>query len=75
MVCGGIKVHFQLAELEKQLGHLSYVAFPQRSIPTWFKHSVTCISYADAKEFLQQKALTKIVVGWEDIDAFALGFG
>jgi glycosyltransferase involved in cell wall biosynthesis len=67
-VCGGIKVHFQLVELEKQLGHLSYVAFPRRSIPTWFKHSCTCISYVDAKEFLQQKALTKIVVGWEDID-------
>ena len=67
-VCGGIKVHFQLVELEKQLGHISYAAFPHRSIPTWFHHSVTCISYADAKEFLQQKALVKIVVGWEDID-------
>jgi glycosyltransferase involved in cell wall biosynthesis len=67
-VCGGIKVHFQLAELEKQLGHISYVAFPQCSIPTWFKHSVTCISYDDAKEFLKTKTFPRVVIGWEDID-------
>ena len=67
-VCGGIKVHFQLAELEKQLGYESYVAFPVRGIPSWFKHSCICLSYNDAKAFLQLEREKKIVVGWEDID-------
>jgi glycosyltransferase involved in cell wall biosynthesis len=67
-VCGGIKVHFQLAELEKQLGYNSYAAFPQRAIPTWFKHPVTCISYEDARVFLLIKDVKRIIIGWEDID-------
>ncbi|MFA5394963.1 MAG: glycosyltransferase [Methanogenium sp.] len=70
-VCGGVKVHIQLSELEQELGYDSFVAFPKRGVPTWFKHSATCISYDDAAEFLNAvkgTSVKRIVIGWEDID-------
>ena len=71
IVCGGVKVHIQLSELEQELGYDSFVPFPERAVPTWFKHSATCISYDDAKDFLRAvkgTSVKRIIIGWEDID-------
>jgi glycosyltransferase involved in cell wall biosynthesis len=65
-VSGGIKVHFQLAELEKELGYDSFVAFPNKQdVPKWFQYSCPVIDYADAKA-LSAFTSDSIYIGWED---------
>ena len=54
-VCGGIKVHYQLAQLEKSLGHSPVIAYPLvEEEPRWFSHSCKVLSWKDA--FLMAKA-------------------
>jgi len=65
-VCGGIKVHYQLSEIEKSLGMDSYVAFPDEApTPTWFAHKCNVIDYKNARELLKNPG--SVVVGWEDV--------
>ena len=72
-VCGGVKVHVQLSELEKGLGFESFIAFPDSATDSlaWFKHSGSIISYTQAKQKIQEKDSSQlaIVIGWEEIDA------
>jgi len=60
-VCGGIKVHCQLSEIENELGYKSYVAFPKNVYPSWFKTTANFITYEEA-----EKLHPDLVVGWED---------
>jgi hypothetical protein len=65
---GGIKVHFQLSELERELGYDSCVAVPNEfAIPTWFKHNTIVKSWGTIWNQLEQDN-DVLVVGWEDID-------
>jgi hypothetical protein len=67
-ICGGIKIHYYLSELERELGYDSYIAYPNtRDVPNWFKHKCTVIDYQGAKAILGGG--TGIVVGWEDMNA------
>jgi hypothetical protein len=66
-ICGGIKVHYQLSELEEELGYNSFVAFPDLSnIPTWFKHKCNWTNYDGARIILKNHG-GGLVVGWEDV--------
>jgi len=65
---GGIKVHFQLSELERELGYDSCVAIPNmQAIPTWFKYDTPVVSWGTIWNQLE-KDNDVIVVGWEDIN-------
>ena len=67
-ICGGIKVHYQLSEIEEELGYNSFVAFPDLSnIPTWFKHKCDVTDYATARVILKNYD-DGLVVGWEDVE-------
>ncbi|MFA5723969.1 MAG: glycosyltransferase [Candidatus Pacearchaeota archaeon] len=66
---GGIKVHFQLSELETELGYDSCIAVPSyQSIPTWFNNKVKIITWGDVWHSLEQDP-DVIIVGWEDIES------
>jgi len=67
-VCGGVKVHYQLAELERALQHTSYVAFRRKDLfPRWFLHRVDLErTYTDIITEITDWENT-IVVGWEDL--------
>jgi glycosyltransferase involved in cell wall biosynthesis len=71
--CGGIKVHYDLCEIERDLNIKSVIAFPNKDkIPKWFKRNVgKILSYEEAKELgYQDKKKRKdvLVIGWEDPD-------
>jgi len=60
--CGGIKVHYQLSELEQLMGHKSFVAFPTvTDPPLWFNHNCQVITYDDAKQWKPD-----VVIGWKN---------
>lgn len=62
--CGGIKVHYQLSELETELGYESYIALPHpENPPTWFKHSCNIISQDEARDLCIED---DIIIGYED---------
>jgi glycosyltransferase involved in cell wall biosynthesis len=63
LVCGGIKVHYQLCHLEKELGYDSYIAYNDPLKLQWFYHTCNEITFSEAKEFLTSDDL---IVGWED---------
>lgn len=70
-VCGGIKVHYDLCELERKLGIESIIAFPDRKkIPTWLSRNIKPIfDYRTALSLAYEKngqAEPIIVIGWED---------
>ncbi len=67
-VCGGIKVHYQLSEMEVDLGYESYCAFPK--LPTypsvtWFSHHCKEITYLQAVDMLLNRY--GVVIGWENL--------
>ena len=71
--CGGIKVHYELCEIEKDLGINSVIAFPDKNkIPKWFKRNVgEVLSYGEALDLgFKDKKNKKdvLVIGWEDPD-------
>lgn len=71
--CGGIKVHYDLCEVERDLNIKSVISFPNKDrIPKWFKRNVGgVVSYEEAKELgYQEKKKGKdvLVIGWEDFD-------
>lgn len=67
-ICGGIKVHYQLSEIETSLDLWSCIAFPDANdVPTWFDHKCAVMDYRAAKIlFAETRDERKIVVGWED---------
>lgn len=68
--CGGIKVHYELCEIERELGHYAVVAFPTTEIPTWFSRNVgEVLTYEQAREEGRRRQKQKediLVIGWED---------
>lgn len=78
--CGGIKVHYDLCEIERELGIESVIAFPDKNkIPTWFKRDVgEILSYDEVKEKVPDKKKKQtLVIGWEDpevLDKYFAGF-
>jgi hypothetical protein len=69
--CGGIKVHYQLASISRELAVPSYIAFPKiGKLPhiTWFKHHIPEISYQQAMELLHTTYVkdNAILIGYED---------
>jgi hypothetical protein len=62
---GGIKVHYQLAELERELGYESYVVYPEGTMctPSWFRHDVRYISESTMKSLANRQK--DVVIGWE----------
>jgi hypothetical protein len=65
--CGGIKVHYQLAHLEKALGHNAIVAYPlMEEAPSWFPHACQVISWQDAFELAKQHPDDCMVIGREE---------
>uniref|UniRef100_A0A7C3SQJ2 Glycosyltransferase family 1 protein n=1 Tax=Dictyoglomus turgidum TaxID=513050 RepID=A0A7C3SQJ2_9BACT len=70
--CGGIKVHYDLSEIEKKLGIESIICFPNvNSIPHWMAKRDTgrITSYKEAQQYAytSKKSGKKVVViGWED---------
>lgn len=78
-VCGGVKVHYDLCELERSLDIKSVIAFPNsNNVPTWLKRNVgKVLSYAEAKELgykEKKQGKSVIVIGWEDPDILTNGF-
>ncbi len=71
-VCGGIKVHHQLAELEKALGYNSWVAYESAEFfPSWFDHDTSLeVTYKKIVEIIDNKKEWKntVVIGWEDLN-------
>jgi len=62
--CGGVKVHYQLSELEMELGYDSYIAMPNpEDPPTWFKHSCRVISHVEVQDICKED---DIIIGYED---------
>jgi hypothetical protein len=62
-ICGGIKVHYQLSELERELGYDSFIAFPDGAVaPSWFSHGCKVVDYSTAKSLKPD-----CVIGWEDL--------
>ncbi|MFA5398366.1 MAG: glycosyltransferase [Methanogenium sp.] len=77
--CGGIKVHYELCEIERELGIHSVVAFPNKNnIPKWFKRNTgKILSYAEAKELGykdKKKGKDVLVIGWEDPEPLNIYF-
>lgn len=71
--CGGIKVHYQLAEIGRELGAVTYVAFPKvEKLPiphiTWFDHYIPEIDYTEAINLLNtvHSKDTVLLIGYED---------
>jgi len=76
--CGGIKVHYQICELENELGYTSIIAFPDKKIPTWFNSTVkTIVTFEEAQKLAyKEKAQGKdvLVIGWEDASVLNVYF-
>ena len=65
--CGGIKVVYQLSEIERELGYDSFIVFPTvLKVPDWFKHACTIIDEAHMHKYADKKK--DLIVGTEDIE-------
>ena len=66
-VSGGVKVHYQLAALERRMGYEAYVVFdePDQHVQ-WFAHDVPEISWATMKSIADRK--NDLIVGWENVE-------
>jgi hypothetical protein len=64
-VSGGIKVHFQLAELERELGYESYVVYPDGTMgaPSWFRNTVPFINISIMNKLANRQK--DVIIGWE----------
>jgi glycosyltransferase involved in cell wall biosynthesis len=72
IVCGGIKVHYQLSELERENGYDSYCTYFEVDheffkYSQWFSHDVYEIAYCQALYLMKTRRNT-VVIGWEDLD-------
>lgn len=68
-VCGGIKVHYQLAMLERELGYDSFIVYNDNDAPSvkWFKHTCTEYTLQHFKYYLEeQKQEVFLLIGWEE---------
>jgi len=66
-VCGGCKVHYQLAQLESELGYESFIVYKDTSkLPTWFKYHVRHITEAEMHRIAHKQR--DLIVGWEDVE-------
>ena len=66
---GGIKVHFQCVELEKELGYESYIVYPDDEegiAPTWFSHQIEPIRMSDMRKIANRQH--DLAIGWEQND-------
>lgn len=69
--CGGIKTHYDLCEVERELGINSVIAFDSLDkIPQWLSREVgKVLTYKEAKDIAfreREKGKSNVVVGWED---------
>lgn len=66
-VSGGIKVHYQLSQLEREIGYDSYIVFDNiNTLPKWFKYNVKHISYSDMHKIANK--YTDVIIGYENIE-------
>jgi len=64
---GGIKVHYQLCQLERELGYDSFIVYEDiLKVPTWFAYNVRHITIADMHKLADKKR--DLIVGWEDVE-------
>lgn len=63
---GGIKVHYQLAKLEQELGHETYIVYAdgQEHHISWFAHTAPEITWQAMLNIADKKR--DLIVGWED---------
>lgn len=67
--CGGIKVHYQLAEIEKELGYDVYIVYHYSKFPTWMVSTSQdiIVTTVDDVRIAALDPETTLVIGWEDI--------
>lgn len=68
-VCGGIKVHYQLAMLEAQLGYSVFIVYDHDSIPevSWFDHSCKEMTVAAFQDYLTVSGeKVFLLIGYEE---------
>jgi len=64
---GGIKVHYQLCQLERELGYDSFIVYDDiLKVPTWFAYNVRHITTVDMHRMADKKK--DVIVGWEDVE-------
>lgn len=66
-VCGGIRVHYQLSELERRIGYKSIIVYPKIPNTDWFEHNCSEFTIEAANNYLKSKdAKAFAVIGYED---------
>ena len=68
-VCGGIKVHYQLAMLEQEMGYDSFIVYKENDAPSikWFPHTCTEYTLNHFKYLLEErKQQVFLLIGWEE---------
>jgi len=68
-ICGGIKVHYQLSMIEKELGYDSFIIYDNDCIPKidWFEHSCKEMTLASFKDYLIMSGRRVfLTIGWEE---------
>lgn len=68
-VCGGIKVHYQLAMLEQQLGYDVFMVYPGDDLPeiSWFNHTCKEMTITSFNAYLTTSGRKVfLVIGYED---------
>jgi len=69
-VCGGIKVHYQLAMLEKELGYDSFIVYDDNDATSvkWFDHTCTEYTLQHFKHDILKERNQKVflLIGWEE---------
>lgn len=68
-ICGGIKVHYQLAMLEQQLGYDVFMIYDNANIPevNWFPHTCKEMTLSVFKDYLiASRKNVLLVIGYED---------
>jgi hypothetical protein len=68
-VCGGIKVHYQMSMIEKELGYSSFIVYKEDEVPSikWFEHSCNEYSLQHFKSYLEKEEKEVfLLIGWED---------
>lgn len=78
--CGGIKVHYEMCELEREMGINSIISFPSSErFPSWMERRNVgrIMNYREARElgYLElKKGKDVLVIGWEDKDVLDVEF-
>lgn len=64
---GGIKCHYQLCSLERELGYDAFIVYDTLSqVPSWFKYDVPHLSESQMDAIADKNR--DLIVGWEDIE-------